>query len=258
VASEGQRKEQARAARLAAEAEEREQRKRKRLIQIAAIAGFAVIVVAAIIIATTLGGDDEEEAGTGGDRVELLLEGVPQEGTVLGDPDAPHTLTEFADLQCPFCAQFSNDVLPEVIDEFVRPGELKIDLQLLTFIGADSEEGARMALALAEQGRFWNFVDLFYANQEAENSGYVDEEFLSDLVEQIPGADFGQASEDQDSEEVESALADAEAAAQENGINSTPSFLLAKGNAQPEPLPVESLDPGDFVSALDGRISAGQ
>jgi protein-disulfide isomerase len=232
---------------------------RKRLVQVAAIAGFALIVVVAIIIATTVGGEDGDDGGgtvTGAERAERLFAGVPQDGTVLGDPDARYTLTEFADLQCPFCAEFSDAVLPVLVDEFVRPGDLKIDLELLTFIGPDSEEGARMALALADQDRLWNFVDLFYANQGAENSGFVDEEFLRGLVHQIPGADFERASEEQESEAVAAALADAEATAQANGINSTPTFLIAARGAQPKPLPVESLDPDAFVAALDEHISA--
>jgi protein-disulfide isomerase len=234
------------------------ERARKRRTQVAAITGLALVVVVAIVLATTLGGDDEEGAEGDGRTTTALLDGIPQDGTVLGEPDAPYTLTELADLQCPFCAQYSTDVLPAVIDEFVRDGELKLDLQLLTFIGPDSETAARIALALSLQGRYWNFAHLFYENQGAEDSGYVTDDFLRDLVEQIPGANFDVASADAESGLVTETLEDAATLAQENGVNSTPSFLIARGNQAPEPLPVETLDPDGFVAGLEERISAGQ
>ena len=240
---------------MAAESAEREQRERRRRIQIAAIAGFAVLVVVAIVLATTLGGEDEGTSEGEASEVVKLFDGIPQEGTVLGEPDAPFTLTEFADPQCPFCAQFSTDVLPVLIEDYVRPGELKLDLQLLTFIGEDSEEAARFALGLAPQGLFWQFMDLEYANQGAENSGYVDEDFLRELTDQIPGADFDEASTAADSEQVSDALADASSLAQANEINSTPSFLIAKGDQQPEALPIDSLDPAQFTAALDQHLA---
>jgi protein-disulfide isomerase len=230
---------------------------RRRRTQVLAIAGLAAVVVVAIVLASTLGGDDDNSSAAGGsEEVARMLDGVQQDGTVLGDPGAAYTLTEFADLQCPFCAEFSNDVLPTIVDRLVRPGDLRIDLQLLTFLGPDSEEGARMALALADQDLLWNFVDLFYANQGAENSGYVDEAFLRDLVEQIPGADYERAAAEQGSDAVTAAIADTAAGAQEQGIASTPSFLIGAAGSEPEALEVESLDPEAFVASLERYISA--
>jgi protein-disulfide isomerase len=57
------------------------------------------------------------------------------------------TLVEFADLQCPFCAQYARDALPRLIDRYVRPGRIRMQLRLLSFIGPDSECAARVAAA---------------------------------------------------------------------------------------------------------------
>src|SRR5690606_602302 len=91
--------------------------------------------------------------------------GVPQDGIALGAPAAPFTLIEFADLQCPFCAVYARDVLPTIIDRYVRPGKLRLELNLLTFLGEDSIRAGRVAAAAAQQDRLWTFTDAFFAEQ---------------------------------------------------------------------------------------------
>ena len=56
-------------------------------------------------------------------------------------------------------------MLPAVVDRYVRTGRLRLELQLLAFLGEDSVRGGRMAAAAAGQNRLWPFVDAFYRNQ---------------------------------------------------------------------------------------------
>ena len=69
-------------------------------------------------------------------------------------------------------------ILPPVIENQVKNGEAKIDFRNFTIIGEQSMPAGAAALAAGEQGRGWNFVELFYRNQGAEDSGYADDEFL--------------------------------------------------------------------------------
>jgi protein-disulfide isomerase len=230
-----------------------------RRTQLVVIGVFAVVIVA-VLVAISAGGSDDAGGGdspSGGSDAGLF-DGIAQSGTMLGDPDAPATLTEFGDLQCPFCAEFSRNVLPTLVEEYVRPGEVALDFQALTFLGADSVEAAQMAVAAGLQDRLWPFVDSFYANQGTENSGYVDDEFLAEVADSIPGLDADQALADRDSPEVQELLAEAEDTAAAAGVESTPSFLLAVGGAQPRPLELSSLEPEDFTAALDEALAAGQ
>lgn len=231
-----------------------------RRTQILAIGGFAVVLVA-VLIAVSVGGSDSGEGGgveESGAAAAKLFGGIPQSGTVVGDPDAPAVLTEFGDLQCPFCAEFSTEVLPTLVDDYVRPGRLALDFQALTFIGPDSLAAARLAEAAGMQDLLWQFVDVFYANQGTENTGYVTEEFLTEIASAVEGLDVDRALADRESPEVSAALREAKDAAAAAGIDSTPSFLLAVGGGDPRPLEVASLEPEEFTAALDAALAESE
>ena len=51
---------------------------------------------------------------------------------------SPVTLVEYADLRCPFCAQFALEVLPTIVRRYVRTGRVKIEYRGISFIGDDS------------------------------------------------------------------------------------------------------------------------
>jgi protein-disulfide isomerase len=197
------------------------------------------------------GGGAESTAIAGGPDVELLLDGVPQEGTAVGEDDAPVTLVEYADLQCPFCADWSLTTFPELVTEYVRDGRLRIELRGLTFIGAESEAALRAALAAGEQGKLWNVVDLVYANQGAENSGWVTDDFLRAVGAAVPGLDVDRMMDARDAAEVTAAMEEAAAAAQSDGITGTPSFLLGPTGGELEALAISSLGPEEFRAAID-------
>src|SRR5690606_4494068 len=109
-------------------------------------------------------------------------EGIPQSGQVLGKRKAPVEIIEFGDLQCPACKFFADEELGTVIDDLVKPGDAKLRFENLTFIGPESTDAAKASLAAAEQGRYWQFIELFYRNQGAENSGYVTGDFLESIA----------------------------------------------------------------------------
>jgi protein-disulfide isomerase len=230
----------------------------QRRTQILTIAAFAAVVVIALVVFSVSGSDEGSEGGQGieqsASEAVTLFDGIPQSGTVLGDRSAPATLIEFADLQCPFCADFATGTLPAVVEDFVRPGDLALDFQALTFIGPDSEQAARMAEAAGLQDRLWQFVDVFYANQGTENSGYVDEDFLTEIGSAIPGLDAEAALADSASPEVDAALAAARSSADRFGVDSTPSFVITPEGGEPRRLEVASLEPDEFTAALEAAL----
>jgi protein-disulfide isomerase len=235
-----------------------------RLLLLAGAALVAVLVVAVAIVISQ-GGEDEPASGGGGSapaegqsaEVGPLFDGIPQDGVSLGEPDAPATLTEFADLQCPFCAEYAREALPAVIDRYVRTGRVRLELQLLSFIGPDSQRGAQVAAAAAQQDRMWQFSDLFFNNQGAENSGYATDDFLRGLARETPGLDVEQAFADRDSPAARRLLRQAQVQATALGVNSTPTFLVRQGAAPPQPLQLQALDAQSVTAALDQALAGG-
>ena len=132
------------------------------------------------------GPDGDEQPGRGGEPAgggrDSALRGIPQSGISLGSPDAPVTMVEFADLQCPFCAEYHRNVFPTLLKRYVRTGKLRLELRLLRFLGPDSDRLARVAAAAAAQNRMWQFVGLAYQRQGAENSGYATDDFINTLA----------------------------------------------------------------------------
>ena len=180
-----------------------------------------------------------------------MLDGIPQDGIALGEADAPVTLVEYADLQCPFCAEWALQTLPELVADYVRDGRLRIEFRGLTFIGPESEDALRAALAAGEQGKLWNVVDLIYVNQGAENSGWVTDDFLRAIGEAVPGLDVDRMMEARDSAEVTAAIEEAAAAAQADAVTGTPAFLLGETGGELSALEIGSLGPEEFRAAID-------
>jgi protein-disulfide isomerase len=227
-----------------------EPERRQRLLQMAAGAAFLVLAIVLVLIVVNSSG------GSGGDatqiegaaEVDRLLARIPQNGMALGDPEAPVELVEFGDLQCPVCAGYAEEILPPIIENQVKKGEVKIDFRNMTIIGEESVPAGAATLAAGEQGRGWNYLDLFYKNQGEERSGYVTDEFMEAVAKAAGVKDLAKWSQDRSNltAEVEKTTVEA----QKLGFNGTPSFAV-KG---PKTNGLEPLGTPESAGALEEAI----
>ena len=211
----------------------------------AALAAAAVVTAAAIAVSASGGTDQKTPTAP----VSNLLRGIPEHNRVLGDPKAPVTLTEYVDLQCPVCAEASKQTLPWLVETYVRTGKAKLDLRALHFLGPDSEKAARVASGAKAQGRLWPFVEAFYAAQGQENSGYVTDDFLRSVAK-ASGVDADKALDAADGEAALRFLEQANADATRLGVESTPTFTVAKGDGAPKVIGSGVLGQAAFEKAL--------
>ncbi len=235
-------------------ATQRAAQRRRSVVRLGAVAAAALVLVAGAVAVSRPGGEEaavSKAAATAGSYV-----GLPQDGIALGAAQAPATLVEFADLQCPFCAVYAVDVLPSVMDRYVRPGDLRLELNVLTFVGEDSIRAGRMAAAAAQQDRMWHFADAFYANQGTENTGYATDDFLRTTAV-AAGLDVAAAERAQGEAAATEVLSRAQAEAGRLGVQSTPSFFLRQGDGELRPVEVDALTPEAFRKALDAALAAG-
>ena len=195
----------------------------------AAVALIAVAIVAGLVMS---GGSDEpaalREGATLPDAAEAtaLFRGLPQDGLALGKPDAPVTMVEYVDLQCPFCRQFEVETLPTLVEDHVRNGTLRIELRGLAFLGPDSERGLRAVLAAARQNRTFQFMELLYFNQGAENSGWLSQDLVEAAARSVPGIDVGRLAADMDSGAVADEIDAHASEAEHQGVNATPTLFV--------------------------------
>jgi len=197
---------------------------------LAALGASAVLVAAGVAVSASGG---TKAATPPAPTASATFRGIPEHDGVLGDPKAPLTLTEYVDLQCPVCAEASAQTLPWLVENYVRPGKAKLELRTLHFIGPDSERAAHVAAGAEQQGRLWPFVEGFYAAQGQENSGFVTDDFLRS-VSKAAGVDAGKALAAADGEFAMRRLERADSDATRLGVNATPTFTIARGDAAPK------------------------
>jgi protein-disulfide isomerase len=172
------------------------------------------------------------------DIAKVNLEGEP----FIGDPKAPVVMAYWFDYQCPYCRREEEDVLPQLIKDYVDTGKVRIVYKDFAILGADSQTAAIAGRAVWEvaPAKFREWHKAMFDAQGAENSGWAAEDKIVALTKTIPGVDAAKVD----------ALAASRAADYNNAINAdgsegnaqgvggTPSFLIGKQmivGAQPYP-----------------------
>jgi protein-disulfide isomerase len=101
---------------------------------------------------------------------------VPTSGQTLGYTDAKLTVDVYSDFQCPNCLAFALETEPTLVDKYVKTHKIKIVYRDFLVIdgntgGHESLDAANAARCAADQGKFWLYHDVLYANQHREGSG---------------------------------------------------------------------------------------
>jgi protein-disulfide isomerase len=203
--------------------------RRTRLLQLSVGGVFlAVIIVVVVIIVASSGGSSGGDSSNIEETAEVgkLLTGIPQHATTLGDPKAPVKVYEYGDLQCPFCKENAENVTPAVIENQVKNGEASITFRNFIIIGPDSYPAGQAALAAGNQGKAWNFIELWYRNQGEENSGYVTDEFIESVGKAAGIPDFEKWNTERKSPKLKKQLEETSAQAEKLGFTGTPSFAI--------------------------------
>jgi protein-disulfide isomerase len=188
---------------------------------------------------------------SGGAATAKLFRGIPQKLNVLGNPKAPVTMIEFADLQCPFCRDYTLKALPAIVDEYVRPGKVKLVFGGISFLGPDSETALRAAYAAGLQNRLWNFITLLYRNQGPENSGWVTDGLLRATGNSIPGFDTAAMMTGRGTDAVTGAITAMAQQANQAHVTETPTFFAGPTGGTLRGIRLSSLNADAFRPTLD-------
>jgi protein-disulfide isomerase len=165
------------------------------------------------------------------------------------------TMIEYIDLQCSACRTFETEIMPSVIPKYVRTGKVKVVARPIVAIGPDSERGRRAMEAAGLQNRAFNFAQLLYFNQGAENGSWLTDAMVQAAASSIPGLDVPALVKAQDSATVLAQLKRIDAQATADKVGGTPTIYVGKtGGAMHEVTPGLVPTVAQLSAALDSAL----
>lgn len=215
-----------------------------------------ILLIASILAAVGflgLGTSDGVSSAQVKREVTELLDGIPQEGTTLGSPRAPVTLTVYGDIECPTVKLFVENYLPSIIEGWVRTGAVKLDYRPLETDTSDEEvffEQEIAALAAGRQNRLWNFVLTSVREQGEPRTGYVTEQFLAGIASQVPDLELARWLQDRNDALLSKQVALSVYSAHNRGFGYTPSLLIAFTKGKVDRLAGKTLIKKEFEISL--------
>ncbi|GAB4521419.1 MAG: hypothetical protein Fur0018_01900 [Anaerolineales bacterium] len=172
---------------------------------------------------------------------------IAQTKHFLGNPDAPVTILEFSDFQCPYCGRFFQDVEPEIRKQYVESGQVRIGYLHFAFLGQESLWAAEASECAADQSAFWEYHDKLFNSQNGENRGTFNKNNLKAFAADL-GLDTKTFNQCLDGGKYTEYVKSQVDVGRQIGVQSTPTFLV-NGQAVVGAQPFEA-----FQQAIEGIL----
>ncbi len=213
------------------------------------------IIVAAVLIAGSiiyLVGSSKSNSGAAGDNGQnpaAVNDSVQKQGprdVVLGDANAPVTIIEYGDYQCPFCARFFETAEQSIRENYIKTGKVKMVFRNFQFLGAESELAGQAAECAKDQNNFWAYHDAIYQTEGKdgrENNGNMNKTFFVGLAKDA-GLDVDKFTSCYDSGKYADTVKQSTQDAAALGVNSTPTtFVNGQQVSGAQPFEYSGTDP---------------
>ena len=187
-----------------------------------------MIAVAAIAVAGWLAYQNLRPIG---EIVVVPTETYPAaDGKALGPAGAKALVQEFADFQCPFCGRYATTVEPLLIKDYIPGGQVRYEYHHFVIIdgnvgGHELQSAAEASECANEQGQFWNYHKMLFANQQTEGSGAFSDRRLKAFAGAL-GLDQAKFDACFDSHKFASVVNFDKTLGEQMGVNSTPSLFI--------------------------------
>ena len=156
-----------------------------------------------------------------GQKVDVKVGKLP----VLGKDNAKVTVIEFADFQCPFCQKWFTENEGNLIKDYVNTGKVRFSFRHFAFLGQESNWAGEAAECANEQGKFWQFHDYLFKNQQGENQGAFAKDKLKGFAASL-GLNTSSFNSCLDSGKYTKAVTDDTQEGQTAGVNGTPTVFV--------------------------------
>jgi protein-disulfide isomerase len=150
----------------------------------------------------------------------------------MGNPDAPVKITEYSDFQCPFCKRFADETEMQVVENLIKQGKVYFVYVPYgpggNYIGPESKTAAMAAFCAGDQGKFWEYKDILFANHTGENVGDFTNKRLRAFAEAL-NLDMNAFNKCFDGNKYNDKLAEGIAAGRALQVGGTPTFIFNDG-----------------------------
>ncbi len=171
---------------------------------------------------------------------------------ILGSVNAPITIVEFGDYQCPQCDRWYLNVRPDVEKNYVETGKVNLVFVDLAFYGPDSKKAAQATYCAEEQGKYWEFHGMLYENQGSINGGWASPQNLKRFASAL-NLDTELFNDCLDSNKYQKRVDNNIQVAKRNGASGTPTFIIVSSSGEQEK--IEGAQPFPvFKQVLDSMI----
>lgn len=174
-----------------------------------------------------------------------------------GDANAPITITEYSDYQCPYCKKFADETEKQLVETYVASGQVRFVFRSFgLFIGPESQDAAEATYCAADQGKFWDFHDILFANHTGENVGDFTNRKLQAFGDTL-GLDMDAFNSCLDSGKYTDMVTQDGIDGKAAGITATPSFVMIYVvNGETKSKVIEGAQPfSAFQTAIDAALA---
>lgn len=177
----------------------------------------------------------------------LINQGSPYYGNL----SSPLVVVDFSDFQCHLCKRYVDNTEQQINSSYIHSDKAVYVFKHLPNRGFDSKNASLAAQCTNDQGKFWEFHKILYANQGPIDSGWVSSENLKKFALQLQGFNITKFNSCFDTKKYESFIDKDIALANSLGFTETPAFMIMNSEGSiiekiqgPKPFPI-------FKSVID-------
>jgi protein-disulfide isomerase len=152
---------------------------------------------------------------------------------MMGSTNAPITIIEFGDYQCPNCKKWFLETKPDIITNYIDTGKVNLIFVDIAFLGKDSIPASRATYCAEEQEQYWDYHGFLYSNQLGIDSGWANIDSLKGYAYNL-GLDMDLFVSCIDSGKYEKRVLFNTDESQRNGVKGTPTFIIIGPQGQQE------------------------
>jgi protein-disulfide isomerase len=171
----------------AIKAQRTKKKRQQRMKTILGVGGFIILLILVLISPSIY-----NALKPAGSFVRITPVAYPMvDGRAIGNPNAKVKIEVYEDFQCPACKLFTDDAEKQLFQStYISSGQVYYIDRLFPFIDSnsitkESHQAANGSMCALEQGRFWDYHDILFTNQGAENVGAFSDKRLQAFAESL-------------------------------------------------------------------------